>query len=422
MHISDGIRSAFSSIAAHKLRSILTTTGIVIGVMAVVTMFSSIYALKTLINENMEGMGWNYSLLIFPGSGQQFGAQKDAESQHRPAQKVEPLNYDDYLAIKQNMDYKSMYGMIESNALLRVGNKDNYIRIRATENSFFANKNYDISDGNMFNRIQEQEGHAVAILGYNFAQEYFPDKNPIGQILQLGTHRYQVIGVLGSDKLNKGGGVNFNTWERREDLRAVYIPLRYGAYYLGVNKVLGQIYMQAHDSADFARMKSETRQLLLARHNMYPNFNFADVGAWMLTITDEIEKQMKRWNITLSAIASISLIVGGVGLFSTLLISIQERMTEIGIRKSIGATQQDIFFYFIVEAQSLAILGAGFGIGIAWVLVILMGKALQFPLYLPMAGIGLGLGFSVLIGFLSGLYPALKASKIDPIKAIYYHD
>ncbi|MFA7025444.1 MAG: FtsX-like permease family protein, partial [Candidatus Cloacimonadaceae bacterium] len=133
-------------------------------------------------------------------------------------------------------------------------------------------------------------------------------------------------------------------------------------------------------------------------------------------------KNMKKWNITLSTIASIALIVGGIGLFSTLLISIQERMTEIGIRKSIGATDRDIFFYFIAEALSLAILGALIGIGLAWVLITLAGKAMHFPLYLPLPGVLLGLFFSVLIGFISGLYPAIKAAKIDPIKAIYYHE
>lgn len=419
MHLSDGIRSAFSSIASHKLRSALTTTGIVIGVMAVVTMFSSVYALKALINKNMEGMGWNHSLVIYPGAGYRAGADN---SQRRAAQSVNPLNYDDYLALKASLHYKSIYGMVESTGILRVGNKDHYIRVRATENSFFENKQYEVSQGSLFNRMEETAGHPVAILGYQFAQEHFPGKDPIGETLVLGRHRYRVIGILGSDKLNQSKGMNFNTWERREDLRAVYVPLRYGAYYLGVNKTMQMIYLQAEDGEDFARMKSEARQLLLSRHNMYPNFNFSEVGAWMLTIMDEIDKQMKKWNITLSAIASISLLVGGVGLFSTLLISIQERMTEIGIRKSIGATDKDIFFYFIMEALILALMGALLGILIAWGLVSIMGKALNFPLYLPLAGVALGLVFSALIGFVSGLYPALKASHIDPIKAIYYHD
>lgn len=422
MHLSDGIKSAISSITSHKLRSALTTTGIVIGVMAVVTMFSSVYALKALIRNNMEGMGWNNSLVIYPGSGNSYGSANDPSVQRRAAQNIPPLNYNDYLTLKVNLSYKSIYGMVESNSLLRVGNKDNYVQVRATENSFFDVKQYDLSSGSLFNRMEAEAGHSVAILGYLFADEYYPDQDPIGQILPLGEHRYRIIGVLGSDKLNEGKGLNFNSWERDEDLRSVYVPLRYGAYYLGTNKVLSSIYLQAENSEEYAGMKTQARQLLLSRHNMYPNFNFAEVGPFMLKLTAEIDKQMQKWNITLFAIASIALLVGGVGLFSTLLISIQERMSEIGIRKSVGASDSDIFFYFIMEALSLALFGAAMGIGIAGLLVFLMGKALHIPLYLPITGVVVGITFSALIGFLSGLYPAIKASKIDPIKAIYYRD
>jgi len=114
--------------------------------------------------------------------------------------------------------------------------------------------------------------------------------------------------------------------------------------------------------------------------------------------------------------------VGGIGLFSTLLISIQERMTEIGVRKSIGATDRDIFVYFILEAIMLATLGALLGIALAWLILTLIGKAISFPLYLPLQGVALGLFFSILTGFLSGLYPAIRAASIDPIQAIYYFE
>lgn len=422
MHLTDGLKSALISIASHKLRSALTTTGIVIGVMAVVTMFSSVYALKQLIRTNMEGMGWNNSLLIYPGSGNSYGSENDPTIKRRAAQNVHPLSYDDYLALKDYLKYKSIYGVIESTSLIRMGNKDSSVRLRATENEFFAVKQYDISKGAMFNQVEADEGYPVAILGYLFADEYYPEKDPIGEILVLGNHRFRIIGVLGSDKLNQNEGMNFNTWERQEDLRSVYIPLRYGAYYLGSQKVMSNIYLQAADNDSYALLKTQARQLLLARHNMYPNFNFAEVGAFMLNITAEIEKQMHKWNVTLFAIASIALLVGGVGLFSTLLISIQERMSEIGIRKSIGATDRDIFFYFILEALSLALLGAAMGIGIAWLLVFFMGKALHIPLFIPVAGVIVGSAFSALIGFVSGLYPAIKAARIDPIKAIYYRD
>lgn len=424
MHITDGIKSAFTSIASHKMRSTLTTTGIIIGVMAVVTMFSSVYALKTLIKQNMEGMGWNQSLIIIPASGANSTANERSavKTQRRAQQNVQPLNFDDYQAIKANLDYKSIYSMIEVSSLFRMGNKDHYINVRATENGFFSNKNYKLAQGRFFTPLETEEGLPVAVVGYKFVEKYLDAKSVLNEVIILGKHRYRVVGVLGADVLNQDNGMNFNSWERERDLQSVYVPLKYGAYRFGTNKMVHQIYLQAKDEQSFSDLRSQTRQLLLARHNMYPNFSFMDIGVMMLNISSEIEKNIQRWNVTLFAIASIALIVGGIGLFSTLLISIQERMTEIGIRKSIGATDKDIFFYFIMEALSLAMLGALIGILLAWLLLTLIGNAMHFPVPLPAIGIIIGLFFSLVVGFLSGLYPAIKASRIDPIKAIYYHD
>ena len=169
-------------------------------------------------------------------------------------------------------------------------------------------------------------------------------------------------------------------------------------------------------------MKTTTRQNLLAEHKMAHDFSFNDVGALMFKITRELNEMMTKWNVTLSTIASISLIVGGIGLFSTLLISINERMTEIGIRKSIGATETDIFLHFILEALILALIAALIGIFASTFVVKIISNALKSKFSTPIEGILLGIGFSILIGFISGLYPAIKASKIDPIKAIFYFE
>ena len=423
MHFRDGMKSAFQSIFSHKLRSLLTLTGIVIGVLAVVTMFSSVYALKSLIKKNMEGMGWNLSLIIVPGNNDNTSNSTAKRSEIKRAQQDVPsLNYDDFIALQSQLNYKSMYGMIESNSNYRLKNKTRSVRLRATNADFFRNKSYNLLYGRYFNEYENDSALPVAVLGYHFATDYYGKANPVGKTLQLGEHRFSIVGVLSTDVLSSGNGMNFNNWERREDLKAVYVPLKYGSYYMGTKGMVHQIYLQASTEKEFSLLKKEARQLLLARHNMFPNFQFLDVGAFLLTITAEIEKFMKKWNITLIAIASISLIVGGIGLFSTLLISIQERMSEIGIRKSIGASETDIFFYFIFEAIALALMGAMLGVFLAWLLIVIIANAIHFPLYLPLAGVALGLSFSLLIGIASGFYPAWKAAGIDPIQAIYYKE
>ncbi len=420
MHYGDALNSSFQSILSHKLRSFLTLLGIIIGVMAVVTMFSSVYAIQALIQKNMEGLGWNYSLIITPAIVQQERQTNRFMQFRRTPQSVANLNYDDYLAIRDNIHYRSIYGMLELSSMEKINNKDIQVRIRATNPQFFITQSYPIGRGRYFSDHEEQNSMPVAVLGHHFAREHFGDADPVDRMINLGTHRFRIIGVLAGDALNETVGMNFNAWERDEDLRAVYIPLRYGTQYLSPLKVVNYIYVQAQTETDYDILKTEVRQLMLARHNMYPNFSFQDIGSFLLRINEEIDNYMRKWNLTLSAIASISLIVGGIGLFSTLLISIQERMLEIGVRKSIGATEKDIFVYFIFEALALALIGAFLGIAFAWLALSALSTAIKIPLYLPYEGVTLGILFSCAVGFVSGLYPALKASRIDPIQAIYY--
>lgn len=419
----DALRSAFQSILNHKLRSLLTLTGIVIGVLAVVSMFSSVYALKKLISNNMEGMGWEFSVVISADApGRVSGPRSLRRALRRAGESVKTINYDDYLALQSAIPHKASYALIGSTAVMKLGNQDKQVQLRAVDAEFFANKTYPLLSGRYYNQYENDNLLPAAVLGYHFAREQYGQADPLGKTLQLGPHRLRVVGVLKDDQLSSGSGMNFNAWERKEELSAVYVPLKYGAYNFGTNKGVHMIYMQAANEEDFRELKTQVRQQLLARHRMFPNFSFMDVGQMILNITKEIEGYMEKWNITLIAIASISLIVGGIGLFSTLLISIQERMTEIGVRKSVGATEKDIFYYFIFEALVLALCGALLGILLAWIALSVISKAIHFPLYLPVQGALVGLLFSLATGFVSGLYPALKAAAVDPIQAIYYFE
>ncbi len=422
MHLNDAFRSSLQSIVNHKMRSFLTLTGIVIGVLAVVTMFSSVYALKTVVKSNMEGMGWNNSIIITPNREETSSHSLTRITYQKTPEYVPSLNYYDYEALRSTLSYKVIYAYYEYLPYYKIKDKKVQVSLRGTNHAYFICKTYNLKQGRYFNRFEEEHANPVAVLGYYFAQEQFGNANPVGRKILIDEHRYEIIGVLAKDALNKGNGMQFNNWERENDLKAVFIPLKYATTYLAPNHTVGYIFLQAKDDASYVSLKSEVRQLLLARHSMYPNFTFQDVGAMLLQITNEIEKNMKKWNITLFAIASISLIVGGIGLFSTLLISIQEKMLEIGVRKSLGATESDIFFYFIFEAIVLAVMGALLGILLASLALMGMQAAFKIPMPMPFQGMALGLIFSILIGFVSGLYPAIKASNIDPIKAIYYFD
>lgn len=421
MHFSESMGSSIQNIFTHKMRSFLTLLGIIIGVFAVVTMFSTIYGMKTLINERMKEMGWNNSLIIYPSSGEENISSRNRHRFRHIQREAKPLTFKDYLLLKKNVNSKYIYGQIETWKKYLFKEKEEYINLKATNNEFFLSKTYAIKTGRYFNSFESLNSLKVCVVGYHFAEKYFNNKNSLGEKISIGNQRYKIIGILDNDKLN-ANGMNFNTWQRRRELESVYIPLSTGAKYLKSNNSIDFIYLQSSSENEFSDMKNSVRQNLLANHNMGHDFSFNDIGALMLNITKEINEMMKKWNITLSAIASISLIVGGIGLFSTLLISINERMKEIGIRKSIGATDRDIFLLFILEAITLSLMGAFGGIFFSTLLIKITSLLLKFSFPVPIEGVLLGVAFSLFIGFASGIYPAYKASKIDPIKAIYYFE
>lgn len=425
MYLSDSFKSSFINIFAHKFRSILTMLAIFIGIFAVVIMFSSIYGIKQLISENMEQLGWNNSLIVYPSEGHQTTVSRRVGGMGGRfmymRRQFRQLNISDYQALKSQVEYSDIYAMIDLWSRIQLPDKQEYIRLRATTPAYFTNKTFPLAAGRFFNSFEESSAARVAVIGHHVAEKYFPGSNPLGEFVSLGENRYRIIGVLAEDELNVGG-MNFNQWERRQDLSAVYIPLATGARYLKQDNAIDYIYIQSRDEASFPDLKNRTRQVLLANHKMGHNFSFRDVGTMMLTISEELESVMEKWNITLTAIAAISLLVGGLGLFSTMLISINERMLEIGIRKSVGATSKDIFLHFIMESLLLSLISAAAGIMLAVLSLRVVSLAINFTFPIVTEGILLGLGFAVIIGVLSGFYPALKASDANPIQAIYYNE
>jgi putative ABC transport system permease protein len=422
MHFSESFNSSIQNIFSHKLRTVLTLFGIGIGVFSLVTMFSLMFGFKKIILDNMSKMGWNNSVIIRASSGD----DNNSSRRHRRRfyyidREAKPLTYADYEMLRKEIKSKHIYGMTENWQKMILNNKEDWVFLRGTNPDFFKSKTYILKSGRLFNRFEETNAEKVCVVGYIFAEKYFSDTDPLGKIITIGVNRYRIVGVLGEDELNKSG-MDFNEWERRRELRAVYIPLSTGALYLRTERNVDYIYLQSDDEASFGKMKTDIYQKMLAQHKMSHDFAFDDVGAMLMNITKEVTEKLDVFKKALVTFASISLIVGGIGLFSILLISINERMTEIGIRKSIGATQTDIMFLFLLESVILAVIGALFGIMFSSSAIMLAEKLMKMPLTIPVQGILLGIGFSIVIGIISGLYPALKASKIDPIEAIYYFD
>jgi putative ABC transport system permease protein len=416
MLLFDGLKSSLQTIYNHKFRSFLTLLGIIIGVLSVVTMFSSVSAIKNIINDAMDGAGFQNVIVVRAGNDRSWSWGIGGFRRPTVQRRSQPLTYKDYIALRSEVDVKHIYGLIER---WERTPENKWILLRATNVDFFHSKSLELGEGRFWNAFEMNRAEKVAIVGPTFSKDHFRGENPLEQYYTVGRNRYKIIGIL---KPDEQGFVNMQMGQSWWDKRSIYIPLHTGSTYLTQNKTLDTIVLQAHDLERFNYMKNHAFQTLLAHHNMARDFKFDDFNDEILKVTAEIEQFMKTWSIALIIIASISLLVGGIGLFSTLLISINERMMEIGIRKSVGATDLNIFSYFIIEALTLALIAGGIGIGIGLSLTQILATVLKATVPISMMSIYIGLLFSVGIGFLSGLYPAIMASKTNPIQAIYYYE
>ena len=438
MHFRDALGSSLQTIVSHKFRSFLTLLGIIIGVTSVVAMFSSVNGVKMLMNDRMSKLGWDNTLIITPGTNNSRTMGRGMYFFQRiqsASKKAKPLSYSDFEALQAEIDVKYIYGMIEtwfekprsvsqssgSGIIMTSGTGRSMNRIRATNIDYFLQNTYPIKEGRFFNSFEMSRAEKVCIVGPNFSIEDFEGEDPLDKYYTAGNHRFKIIGILAEDVLNTNF-LEFNQWQRNWELQAIYIPLKTGAVYLRQNMALDNITMQALDADSYQDMQNRANQVLLARHNMEKDFAFQDIGAQVLEMLTEIEEMMKKWSITLIVIATVSLVVGGIGLFSTLLISINERMMEIGVRKSIGAKDSDIFFYFIMEAITLSFIASSIGIIFGILITLGLGLAIKTQVPISLLSVYIGFGFALVIGFLSGLYPALRAAAINPIQAIYYFE
>jgi len=422
MYIADSISSSLTTIFNHKFRSFLTLLGIVIGVTSVVTMYSSVTAVKTMIHREMSGMGYDNTLLIQPrdpnasSTTSSFGF--GMITIRRGSSRLKPITFSDYEAIREFVPAKHIYGYLSGWG--QTPNKK-WVDVRGVSLDYFHQKNYIIQQGQFFSAYDMKNAQKVCVVGDRFAENHLDGEPPLGKVISVGRNRYKILGVITKANANEGSAINMN-WESYWDMQQIFIPLKTGAVYLRRNLGIDYISMQAESLEGVALMRSTANQVMLARHKMAHDFAFQDISGSMLEVTQQIDEFMKIWNTALLTIASISLAVGGIGLFSTLLISINERMMEIGVRKSIGARDIDIFTYFLIEALTLSLIAGILGTMLGILLTQALGMLIKMSVPIDIISINIGNLFAIIVGLLSGLYPAIKASKINPIQAIYYFE
>jgi len=404
------LKLALAAIWAHKLRSALTLLGMIVGVTAFVVVVSLIEGFNRYVDEKIAGIGAKSFTIQRFNPLEDF---KDTDTIAAAQRRNKELTLDDYDYLKQRA---TLIGKIGAKARgtpseVKRGSQmlEDVFVSGATANCVDI-ENRDVADGRFIAEPEDEGAARVAYIGTDVATKLFPAGNPVGQEIYVRGLPYRVIGV----EAPKGTvfGIPQDSF--------VIIPLKtYSVNYGGLFRQRSLFFIATSKTDDlFNDAVEESRFLMRARHKLGPNEkdNFGIVTPD--AITGLRDRLFGTIFIVAIAVPGIALIVGAIVIMNIMLVAVTERTKEIGIRKSLGARQIDILKQFLVEATTLATIGGAIGIFLAWIVGIVVTKVFFFPTSLSLVAILMALGASGGAGVLSGLFPAWRAARLDPIEAL----
>lgn len=386
---------AWTSLVANKLRSILTTLGIIIGVFAIILLVSLGTGLQKYITDQISGLGSN---LVFVVPGRAGGTRTPGGA---VANKLLSSDAENLQARLRDIAYVAP--VIQQSSTAKYKNKtDKGVTITGTAATYPQLVNVKIARGAFFTKSQENSNGKVAIIGQTVVHNLYNDENPIGLPITIGTNRYHIIGVL--DKRGSIFGLDQDN--------AIIIPIALAQHQFGITNV-NVIYLSAKDPALVGFVKTQAENIL-KRRLTEDDFTIQTQESALSTITN-ITNVL---SIALGGVAAISLLVGGIGVANIMLVSVTERTREIGLRKALGAQRNDILKQFLLEAIILSVSGGMIGIVFGIGASLIVSKF--FTSEVTPWSISLAFFFSIAVGIIFGMAPAIKAAKLSPIEALRY--
>jgi putative ABC transport system permease protein len=393
---------ALASVRANLFRSVLTTLGIIIGVGSVITMVALGEGARTAMEERIQAMGTNL-LMVSPGASRAGGVAR-AEAQE--------LTPDDARAVREACTV-CVDAVPEMSRQMQVTylDRNTQTTIVGTTPSYLGVRNFDLLVGRFFHEGELEGRRRVAVLGYGVAEPLGLRPNEaVGAQVRIRGVVFEVIGVL-SEKGSLG-------WSNPDD--QVLVPLDTAQFRLFGSNRLRSITVQVESPARIDRAMSEVEKALRRQHKLGPGKENDFSIRNQLDALETFQESQRIFRLLLLGIASVSLLVGGIGIMNIMMVSVTERTREIGVRKALGAKRKTILLQFLIEALVLCLIGGALGIGLGAAASYAMSNTLGWRLIITPWSVIVSFAFAALVGLFFGIYPAGKASRLDPIEALRY--
>jgi len=397
------LKVASQSILKNKMRTLLTMLGIVIGVGAVIVMVAVGNGAQTMIKQQISSLGTNL-IIVMPGSGVVGGANQGAGTFNK-------LTVADAEKLKREGTMLSAVSPVVSTRTQVIGGNGNWrTSINGVSTDFLTIRDWSVTSGSFFEDADVKAGRKIAVIGATVANNLFPGADPVGAQIQIGHVPFTITGVLAAKGQNAGG-------QDQDDV--ILMPYSTAQNRLSGNVRIGQILASATNADDIAAAQEEIKGIMRESHRL-------DGADDDFTVRNQTEIAQAATSTTkvmsglLAAIASISLLVGGIGIMNIMLVSVTERTREIGIRMAIGARGSDVLTQFLVESVAMSVLGGLVGLAAGYGGAALLGHIMGWTTSTPPSAVAIAVGFSAAVGVFFGFYPARKAAALNPIQALRY--
>lgn len=404
---AENLSIALKALWANKMRSILTTLGVIIGVASVIAVVSLVQGMQHGLSQELQGVGATY-VTVFPDAG---------EERNTLAPKIPALTYEDGEAIVRGAsEIREFTPIFFRNAETQHLDQRHTLILLGVSESYQEVVNHWVDHGRFFTSFDMEAKKQVCMIGIEAARQLGIDSEPIGKVIRINGTPFTVVGIM------EKKGSSFG--QDRDDL--VLIPFPTAARIYGSDAIRSvRLDFQASTPERIDLAKEQIGEILRARHRLKKG----EKNDFRIILQEEILKTVGKvltnTSLVMGAIVGIALLVGGIGIMNIMLVSVTERTREIGIRKSVGARRKDVLIQFLIEAVTLSgaggIIGVVTGMALAAAVRELLTKWIEFPaIHTPVWAVVLAVGFCAALGVIFGIYPAAKASKLDPIEALRY--